>query len=246
MKGRQSNLRQATPVPNTHNIISPGSSPVSSPITETTDSTTPRESSIQSPFVETTGTTTPGSELDAESETPKGARDNSIENRIRLMATSYEKGCQILVKKPTTCQSGRLTGIHTCLPDTDARQNNNTSGTVLLMDLWQDLRKLGVEADKICSETYSHTKQLARSFASIHNVGCYLTGITQHRDLLPKGHCPPTKAQDTPAYYCGRAVERMLKLISKIEEYYGGDVARATFTFLESKSLNSFLLNLAN
>ncbi|OAQ59757.2 hypothetical protein VFPPC_14999 [Pochonia chlamydosporia 170] len=162
---------------------------------------------------------------------------NSTENRILLMVKSYVKGIQILVGKSGQCQRQRLAGLEGCLIQSRIDKEDEITQ---LIPFFEKLKINGEKVDTICSTTHEHTKDLEqkkasihRSTASMHNVGCYLTGITKHRNLLPDGQPMPSKGKNRPAFNCGRGVERILGVSSKLAEYYSDDLAISTFTFLE-------------
>ncbi|KAK9437122.1 hypothetical protein VB005_11940 [Metarhizium brunneum] len=175
------------------------------------------------------------SELDKQSdgvadEQDDQKQDNKVARYILLMAQYFVKGSLVLVKKPTKLQRTKLAGIRQCVKET--QESDEAGDIVRLPALWRRWKKEGVKEDKIFSTTFSHTEELKRSVASMHNVGYYLAGITQHDKLRPPGHPPPTKRKNTTRYYCARAVERMLKLVSRVSQYYGTS-AMTIPTFLE-------------
>ncbi|OAQ58153.1 hypothetical protein VFPPC_11603 [Pochonia chlamydosporia 170] len=160
----------------------------------------------------------------------KDDHNHRAETRILLVLKSYLKGCHTLVQTPTKAQQRRLAGVRNCI---EAQTSDDKEDTVRLAPILKNLKRDGIKPDKLCSETFKRTKKIEQQSASTHNVGCYLTGITQHRDLLPPGQCPTPKSKDTPAYECGRGVERIMELTSRLAELYDDDIANATFTFLE-------------
>lgn len=163
-------------------------------------------------------------------------QDNKVARYILLMAQYFVKGSLVLVNKPTKSQRTKLAGIRQCVKET--RESDEAGDTVRLPALWRRWKKEGVKEDKIFSTTFSHTEELKRSVASMHNVGYYLAGITEHDKLRPPGHPPPTKRKNTTRYYCARAVDRILKLVSRASQYYGTS-AMTIPTFLESEFSNT-------
>lgn len=173
-------------------------------------------------------------------EIPEDREKNKVENRILLMVKSFVKGSKILVGNPSYSQRRRLVAMEKGLA------NPRSSDAIDVADLipfLEDLKIKGAKVDTVCSTTFEHTKKSEIKTASMHNIGCYLTGITKHRDLLPAGQRMPSKGKDRPAYNCGRGVERILTLASKLAEYYGDDFLISTFTFLEGKQVPKQLSN---
>ncbi|KID66219.1 hypothetical protein MBR_09430, partial [Metarhizium brunneum ARSEF 3297] len=215
---QQTNLPQHLPTSNAREFASQANT--SAPQTSIDDTATPAATE---------------SELDKQSdgvadEQDDQKQDNKVARYILLMAQYFVKGSLVLVKKPTKLQRTKLAGIRQCVKET--QESDEAGDIVRLPALWRRWKKEGVKEDKIFSTTFSHTEELKRSVASMHNVGYYLAGITQHDKLRPPGHPPPTKRKNTTRYYCARAVERMLKLVSRVSQYYGTS-AMTIPTFLE-------------
>ncbi|EFY90542.1 hypothetical protein MAC_03320 [Metarhizium acridum CQMa 102] len=150
-------------------------------------------------------------------------KDRSLEHRMLTTAKAFVRGIQILVSKPQGNQAKRLRTIRKCF-DTSAR-NEHPIETGQLMLLWMRLKSDKTPIGQICDRTTSKTKDLELSVASIKNVGNYIAGITELENAR--------KARDNGSkYLCGRALDRILKVISRLIEYYG-TVAITVFTFLE-------------
>ncbi|KAG8422546.1 hypothetical protein J3459_010287 [Metarhizium acridum] len=160
------------------------------------------------------------------------AASHKLETRILLMAKSYVKGLRILVQTPTRTQRQKLERIRNSVKV----QRSQNDRVATLMNQLEQFKRDGVKPENLCSETISKTNQNQQQCTSEHNIGCFLTGITKLPSLLGDDQGDDQgcgRMRDNKPANCGRAVDRILKLGSRLNKYYGNSIANATFTFLE-------------